>query len=180
MEKEWYRKLSTYFPEHEMKHPGQMNDLVAHHEAYRVLHTDDVVVSYAEFPSFIFIDYLLVNPNSRGKGTGSKTLEKFKQRSKAIILEVEPPDAEDTDSMNRIRFYERHGFRKAEHIEYTRSDEEGIAYTMDVYYWPPREVDERVILDQMATVCREIHNFRALKYYGRLVADPEDSLNWVR
>lgn len=32
----------------------------------------------------------------------------------------------------------------------------------------------------VATVCREIHNFRALKYYGRLVADPDEVLNWVQ
>ncbi|MCL6454706.1 MAG: GNAT family N-acetyltransferase [Alicyclobacillus sp.] len=176
---DWYEKLSNYFPEHEMKHPGQMRDLEQHHEAYRVYHSDDVVVSYAEFPDFVFIDYLLVNPNTRGRGVGSKVLDRFKRKGKPIILEVEPPDTEDRDTVKRIRFYERNGFKRAEHIEYTRSDDDGTSHTMDVYYWPADEVSERKILEQMATVCREIHNFRALKYYGRLVADPDETLAWV-
>lgn len=179
MDEKWYSKLSTYFPDHEMKHEGQMEDLVMHHEAYRVYHTDEVVVSYAEFSTFLFIDYLLVNPKTRGRGTGSKTLDMFKQRGKTIILEVEPPDTDAAETVNRVRFYERNGFRKAEHIEYTRSDDEGTPFTMDVYYWPAKAVDERLILEQMAIVCREIHNFRSLKYYGRVLADPDDSLNWV-
>lgn len=175
----WYDRLSNYFPAHEMKNEDQMHDLVAHHDAYRILQTEDFVVSYAEFPDFVFIDYLLVSPKTRGKGVGSSVMEHFKAKRKTIILEVEPPDAEDDDTMKRVRFYERNGFRRAEHIEYTRADDDGELFTMDVYYWPPYGVDEREILANMATVCREIHNFRALKYYGRLVADPDDSLGWI-
>lgn len=177
---DWYDKLSTYFPDHEMKPEGQMKALEAHHRAYRIHETKDFVVTYAEFDSFIFIDYLLVNPNTRGKGTGTKVLNQLKSRGKPIILEVEPPNAEETDTVKRIQFYERNGFRRAEHIEYTRSDEDGTPYTMDIYYWPSDDVSERTILQGMATVCREIHNFRALKYYGRLVADPDEVLNWVQ
>jgi GNAT superfamily N-acetyltransferase len=175
----WYEKLAEYFPEHELKDKDHMRDLLDHHQAYRKWETDDFLVTYAEFPNFIFIDYFLVNPNTRGKGVGSKVLNAFKRRGKTIILEVEPPDTEGEDAERRIRFYEKNGFRKAEHIEYTRSDEDGTPYTMDVYYWAPNEVDEQTVLHKMATVCREIHNFRAFKHYGRLVADPEDVLNWV-
>lgn len=175
----YYDRLSNYFPEHEMKHEGQMNDLVLHHEAYKVHEEEDFIVTYAEFKDFIFIDYLLVSPTTRGKGTGSKVLGMFKQRGKTIILEVEPPDAKDADTLGRVRFYEKNGFQKAEHIEYTRSDEDGTPYTMDVYYWSPDEVSERSILGQMATVCREIHNFRALRYYGRLIAEPDKVLGWL-
>lgn len=177
---QWYDKLSRYFPEHEMKDQGQMQDLLSHHEAYRIHETDEFVVTYAEFPNFVFIDYLLVHPKTRGQGMGGKVLNHFKAKGKNIILEVEPPDAEDTDTVRRVRFYERNGFHKAEHIEYTRSDEDGTPYTMDVYYWSPNDVSEKTILQQMAVVCREIHNFRALKYYGRLVADPDDVLGWVQ
>lgn len=175
----WYEKLAGYFPEHEMKHRGQMEELLSHHDAYRKLETKDYLATYAEFPDFIFIDYLLVLPTTRGKGVGSQVLNRFKERGKTVILEVEPPDAEDDDTLRRIHFYEKNGFRKAEHIEYTRSDEDGTPYAMDIYYWPPGEVSEQAILRQMALVCREIHNFRALKYYGRIVADPEDVLNWT-
>ncbi|KPV44753.1 GNAT family N-acetyltransferase [Alicyclobacillus ferrooxydans] len=175
----FYDRLSNYFPEHEMKHEGQLNDLIDHHEAYKVHEEEDFVVTYAEFPDFIFIDYLLVSPKTRGKGTGTKVLDTFKRRHKNIILEVEPPDGDDSDTVGRIRFYEKNGFQKAEHIEYTRSDDDGTPYTMDIYYWTPNEDGEKSILKQMATVCREIHNFRALKYYGRLIAEPDEVLSWL-
>lgn len=162
-----------------MKHSGQMRDLLVHHEAYRKYETEDYLVMYAEFPSFVFVDYLLVNPKARGGGIGGHVLDTLKKKEKAILLEVEPPEAEDEDTSRRIRFYERNGFRRAEHIEYTREDEDGEPRTMDVYYWPPDDVSEKIILEQMATVCREIHNFRALKYYGRLIADPDDVLTWL-
>jgi GNAT superfamily N-acetyltransferase len=175
----WYDRLAEYFPEHELKEKGQLQDLLVHHDAYKKFETEDFLVAYAEFPTFIFIDYLIVNPNTRGRGVGSKVINHFKQMGKTIILEVEPPDTDDADTVKRIRFYEKNGFRKAEHIEYTRSDEDGTPFTMDVYYWSPNEVSERTILEQMSTVCREIHNFRSLKYYGRIVADPDDVLTWV-
>lgn len=163
-----------------MKPAEQMLALAKHHEAYRIHETDDFVVTYAEFKDFIFIDYLLVNPNTRGKGIGSKVLQAFKKTGKAIILEVEPPDTDEKDTVKRVQFYERNGFRKAEHIEYTRSDDDGTPYSMDIYYWPPEDVKEETILRDMARVCREIHNFRALKYYGRLIADPDEVLNWMQ
>ncbi|GMA49800.1 putative acetyltransferase YjbC [Alicyclobacillus contaminans] len=177
---DWFNKLQAYFPEHEMKDEGQMRELLSHHSAYRKWETDQFVVTYAEFPDFLFIDYLLVYPGTRGHGVGSQILNRFKQKGKTIVLEVEPADAEDKDTLRRVRFYERNGFHRANHIEYTRSDDDGTSFTMDVYYWSPNEVSERTILRHMSTVCREIHNFRALKYYGRVVADPEEVLNWVQ
>ncbi|QSO48957.1 GNAT family N-acetyltransferase [Alicyclobacillus mengziensis] len=174
----FYDRLSNYFPDHELKHEGQMNELIDDHEAYKVHEDEDFVVTYADFPDFIFIDYLLVSPKTRGKGTGTKVLDTFKKRGKTIILEVEPPDADDTDTLKRIRFYEKNGFQRAEHIEYTRSDDDGTPHTMDVYYWSPDDVSQRSILKQMATVCREIHNFEAMKYYGRLIAEPDEVLDW--
>lgn len=175
----WYDRLADYFPEHEMKHKGQMEALLSHHEAYRKYETPDYLVTYAEFRDFIFIDYLLVYPSTRGKGIGSAALNLFKKRGKTIILEVELPDDDDHDTLRRIQFYEKNGFQKADHIEYTRADEDGTLYTMDVYYWSPESVSEQAILKQIALVCREIHNFRTLKYYGRVVANPEQVLNWV-
>lgn len=175
---DWYEKLSEYFPANEMKHPGQMEELLADHPAYKKHETHEYVATYAEFPNFIFIDYLLVNPKIRGKGLGSKALSLFKRKDKTIILEVEPADTDRRETTQRIRFYERNGFQKAEHIVYTRSDEEGDPYEMDVYYWSPGVVSEREILHQMATICRDIHNFKSEKYYGRIVADPDDVLDW--
>ncbi|WDM02927.1 GNAT family N-acetyltransferase [Alicyclobacillus cycloheptanicus] len=175
---DWYERLANYFPEHEMKHPEQLRELLQHHEAYRKMETQDYVVTYAEFPDFVFIDYLLVNPRTRGKGVGSRLLNHFKARGKTLIVEVEPPDAEDEDTVKRVQFYERNGFVRAERITYTRSDDDGTPYTMDIYYWSPDEVSEQAVLRNMKTICREIHNFRAMKYYGRLLADPEEVFTW--
>jgi ribosomal protein S18 acetylase RimI-like enzyme len=135
-------------------------------------------VTYAEFAKFIFIDYLLVNPNIRGKGLGSQALSMFKRKGKTVILEVEPPDTDRKETLQRIRFYERNGFQRAEHIVYTRSDDDGEPFAMDVYYWSPTDVPQREILKQMTTICRDIHNFKSEHYYGRMIADPDDVLEW--
>lgn len=177
---DWYDKLSRYFPEHEMKHPEQIHELLNHHDAYQKMETGEYIATYAEFPKFVFIDYLLVNPNTRGRGLGTKVLDRFKQMGKTIIVEVEPVQADDEDTARRVRFYEKNGFTKAEHIEYIRSDEDGQSFQMDIYYWSEEQVSERTILQQIAAVCTEIHNFKSLKYYGRDIADPDEVLNWVQ
>ncbi len=174
----WFERLAAYFPEHELKDPRQMQDLLSHHTAYRKIETPEYLVTYAEYPDFIFIDYLLVDAKTRGKGIGSKLLSWFKRKGKPIILEVEPPDADDKDTLRRIRFYEKNGFERADNIVYTRSDEDGETFTMNIYYWHPDLVSEQKVMFDMAKVCREIHNFRAMKYYGRLLADPEEVLDW--
>lgn len=174
----WYERLAKYFPANEMKDPDHIQDLLSHHEAYHKLETDDYVVTYAEFPTFIFIDYLLVQSRTRGKGVGSKILDAFKKRHKPLIVEVEPSDVEEPDTQRRITFYEKNGFNKAENIVYTRSDEDGTPFTLDIYYWSPEDIAETEILHNMQHICREIHNFMAVKHYGRLLADPEEVLTW--
>jgi GNAT superfamily N-acetyltransferase len=175
---DWYDKLSAYFPETEMKHPGQMEDLLTLEAKYHKAEAKEYIVTYADFKTFIFIDYLLVNPTIRSRGIGSKLLHAFKKRNKVIILEVEQPDEDDQDTLNRISFYEKNGFKKAEHISYTRSVEDGEPSSMDIYYWSPHATDEKDIMSKMAIICREIHNFNSEKYYGRIVADPDEVLEW--
>lgn len=175
---DWYDKLSEYFPDKEMKHPGQMKELLALDTGYHKAETDEFIVTYADFRTFIFIDYLLVNPNIRSRGVGTRILNAFKRRNKVIILEVEQPEEDNEHTIMRIRFYEKNGFQKAEHIVYTRSDEEGDPNTMDVYYWSPEPISEREIMSKMAVICHEIHNFKSEKYYGRIIADPDEVLDW--
>ncbi len=174
----WYERLAGYFPSNEMKRRQQMEDLLKEHETYHKWETTDYVVTYAEFSTFIFIDYLLVTSQRRGQGVGSQIVDRFKQRGKILIAEVEPVDSGQPDAAKRIEFYEKNGFRLARNIAYTRSEADGTPYSLDIYYWSPAPVSEIVILDQMAKICRQIHNFKALKYYGRLVADPEQTLDW--
>lgn len=173
---EWYERLNEYFPEHEMKDPGQLQELIEDKDVYHKEETEDYVVMYAEFPSFIFIDYLLVDPRTRGKGVGTQVINRFKQKGKPIILEVEPVDQEDKDTQKRVKFYERNGFVRADRIHYRREDDSGETYETNIYYWSPEELPQKDILEKMAKACREIHNFRSSKYYGRLVADPDKVL----
>lgn len=175
---DWYDKLQQYFPDEELKHPNQLEELLEHSPEYHKYETPEVIVMYAEFPTFLFIDYFLVTSTERGKGIGSKVLRSFKKRGKPIILEVEPAEDGDPDTIKRVRFYEKNGFQKAEHIVYTRTDDDGEELSMDVWYWHEDLISERQVLANMAIICREIHNFKAQKYYGRLVAAPEHVLEW--
>ncbi|QQE79941.1 GNAT family N-acetyltransferase [Alicyclobacillus sp. SO9] len=175
---DWYEKLTDYFPEHELKDVNQMEALLEHVPAYRKRETEDYLVMYAEYPDFIFLDYLLVYPGTRGRGIGGQVIGDFQSKGKLLIAEVEPEDEENADTGKRIRFYEKNGFRLASNIEYTRWDNDGEVFRMDIYYWSPDPTHERQVLQMMKHICREIHNFQAMKYYGRLVANPETSLQW--
>lgn len=178
MDMDWYEKLNDYFPEHEMKDANQLKDLIEDKDVYHLDETEDYVLLYAEFPTFIFIDYLLVTSVSRGKGIGSKVLNRLKRGGKMILLEAEPKDPDNEDSHRRLAFYYKNGFQKADQIRYEREDDEGQPYTMDILYWSPTEMPQEIVMAKMENACEEIHNFRSKKYYGRLLADPEKVLSW--
>lgn len=178
---QWYERLNDYFPEHEMKHIGQFHALIEDKDVYHKEETEDYLLLYAEFPTFLFIDYLLIHPDTRGKGVGTKVLNQLKQKGKTILLEVEPVDREDEETVKRANFYLKNGFEKADRIQYRREDDQGEPYEMKVYYWSPEknEPQER-ILDKMAKACEEIHNFRSHRFYGREVANPDEVLTWTQ
>lgn len=177
MEQHWYERLESYFPEHELKTQKQMEELFDEHVAYKREQTDEHLIIFAEFNDFIFIDYLLVNPKTRGAGVGTKVLNQFKARDKTLLAEVEPPTKKDKDTEKRVRFYLKNGFKLAENIDYTRETDDGHPYAMDIYYWSPSKTSEHDILDNMAVVCDQIHNYHARRHYGRLPAEPEDVLH---
>lgn len=175
---DWYEKLNDYFPEHEMKDPNQLKDLIEEKDVYHLVETDDYIVLYAEFPSFIFIDYLLVTSRSRGRGIGTKVLGRLKSKGKMILLEAEPDSPGNEDAQRRLSFYFKNGFRLAESIRYVREDDEGRPYPMHILYWSQSDLPESEIMARMEKACEEIHNFRAKRYYGRLLADPDKVLSW--
>lgn len=172
----WYEKLNDYFPEQEMKKKEHLNDLIEDQEVYHKEETEDYIVLYAEFPNFIFIDYILVTSNSRGKGIGTQVLDRFKAKGKMILLETEPPDIEDIDTEKRLKFYLRNGFLEADRIQYERKDDAGELFSMNILYWPAKEISQENIMDRMAEACREVHNYRSKHYYGREVANPDKVL----
>src|SRR5690625_6588326 len=77
----WYEKLNEYFPVEEMKSKAHMEMLLK--EKGDVYYKDESpghVLMYAEFPSFIFIDYLWVSAKTRGQGIGRQLIEKLKKK----------------------------------------------------------------------------------------------------
>lgn len=164
----WYEKLNEYFPIEEMKSKKHMDLLLK--EKGNVYIKDEGskhVLMYAEFSSFIFIDYLWVSPNARGEGLGSQLIEKLKRKNKPIILEVEPIDYEDSDSEKRYRFYKRAGFSHAESIGYNRrslaTHEEVV---LEILYWSPRNDEEQDIYEQMKKIYEDIHTYKDKEIYG--------------
>lgn len=70
-----------------------------------------------DFPKFLFIEHLAVDPSCRGKGTGSKIMKDFINNSKKpIVLEIEIPN--DEISIKRKNFYEKLGFKLNNHEYY--------------------------------------------------------------
>lgn len=176
----YYERLNDYFPEQELKHPQQLEDLVEHAKVYKKLEDEDYLLLFAEFPNFVFVDYLLVSSAIRGKGTGSKVMKRLQAKGKPIVLEVEPEDPSEPDTILRRKFYARHGFSEAEGVLYRRKDPHGQTFDMDILMWTPgpsSEVDDETALDMMSEVCEHVHNFRAAQYYGRLPADPAKVLS---
>lgn len=68
-------------------------------------------LNFWDFADFVYIEHFAVDPQLRGKGTGTaimnKALELNPTRTK--VLEAEPPELSDT-AFRRIGFYKRLGF----------------------------------------------------------------------
>ncbi|WP_173916941.1 GNAT family N-acetyltransferase [Halobacillus sp. Marseille-Q1614] len=165
----WYKKLKQYFPVEEMKSQEHMETLLKEKsDVYYKDEGENHVLMYAEFESFIFIDYVYVSANARGQGLGHQLIEKMKAKGKPIILEVEPVDYEDTDTAKRLHFYQREGFKHAQSIGYTRRSLATNEPTpMEILYWSPEDATEEEIYDQMKRMYEEIHTYKDKDFYGK-------------
>ncbi|MCP8615581.1 GNAT family N-acetyltransferase [Salirhabdus salicampi] len=165
----WYEKLNQYFPVEEMKSREHMEMLLK--EKGDVYHKDEGphhVLMYAEFNTFIFIDYVWVSTEARGQGIGHKLLEKLKAKGKPIILEVEPVDYEDSDTEKRLVFYKREGFEHAQSIGYTRrSLATNKLNEMEILYWSPEHETEEDIYEKMKKMYEDIHTYKDKELYGK-------------
>ncbi|GGM24897.1 putative acetyltransferase YjbC [Paraliobacillus quinghaiensis] len=176
----WYEKLNEYFPIEEMKSQEHMEMLLKEKgDVYYKDEGSNHVLMYAEFKTFIFIDYLYVSSKSRGQGLGHKIIDKLKAKAKPIILEVEPVDYEDTDSEKRLRFYKREGFKHAQSIGYNRrslaTNEEN---PMEILYWAPDDEDEEMIYKQMRKMYEDIHTYKDEQLYGKAYQPAEEVLSY--
>ncbi|WP_101843484.1 GNAT family N-acetyltransferase [Halobacillus sp. Marseille-P3879] len=174
----WYKKLKQYFPVEEMKSEEHMETLLKEKsDVYYKDESDNHVLMYAEFDSFIFIDYVYVSTNARGQGLGHQLIEKMKAKEKPIILEVEPVDYDDTDTAKRLHFYQREGFKHAQSIGYTRRSLATNEPTpMEILYWSPEDATEEEIYEQMKQMYEEIHTYKDSEFYGKSYQPVEEVL----
>ncbi|GLY11304.1 GNAT family N-acetyltransferase [Pseudobacillus badius] len=164
----WYEKLNQYFPIEEMKSKEHMELLLE--ERSDIYHKDEGphhVLIYVEFDEFVFVDYLFVSKDARGQGLGHQLIDKLKAKEKAIILEVEPVNYEDTDSEKRLRFYAREGFSHASTIGYSRrSLATNEVNDMEILYWAPHDETEEKIYESMKKTYSLIHKYKDKELYG--------------
>lgn len=177
----WYEKLSKYFPIEEMKSKEHMEALLK--ERSDIYHKEEGphhVMMYAEFDSFIFIDYLFVSKDARGEGLGSKLIHKLKEKKKPILLEVEPVDEDDADTAKRLKFYQREHFKHAESIGYKRrSLATNEVNRMEILYWSPLTNDEEEIMEAMRKTYERIHTYKDEEWYGQSYEDVDDVLKII-
>ena len=155
----WYAKLNRYFTEEEMKAPKHFDYLLNHKsDIYKLDTTNEYVMLYAEFDSFIFVDYLYVDHSVRSKGIGKKLINKLKNKNKTIILEVEPPIEDDVDCTKRLKFYQREGFEHAHKIKYEKKSlKTGELVSQCLLYWSPSLIFQSDVYESVQDIYNEIH-----------------------
>lgn len=175
---DWYEKLSNYFPIEEMKSKEHMQTLLKEKpEIYHKDESKDHVLMYVETDDFIFIDYIWVNNQTRGKGIGHQLIANLKKRQKPIILEVEPINYEDSDTEKRLRFYKREGFEHAVSIGYRRrSLATKEINEMEILYWSPTNETEETILEKVKKTYEEIHTYKDTYFYGEAYQSVDEVL----
>jgi hypothetical protein len=139
------------------------------------------VLMYAEFKTFVFIDYLFVSKNARGQGLGHKLMEKMKQKGKPILLEVEPVNYDDSDTEKRLHFYKREGFEHAVSIGYQRKSLATREINeMEILYWAPNHESEEKIFNAMKKTYDLIHTYRDQHFYGEAYEPVEEVLTFEK
>ncbi|MFB5661403.1 GNAT family N-acetyltransferase [Alteribacillus sp. HJP-4] len=176
----WYEKLNQYFPVEEMKSKEHMELLLK--EKGDIYYKDEGpyhVVMYVETDTFVFIDYIFVSKEARGQGLGNKLLDKYKQKGKPIILEVEPLDYEDSDNEKRLKFYQRAGFKHATSIGYSRrSLATKEINDLEILYWSPENESEESIFNKMKHTYETIHTYKDKELYGESYQSADEVLSY--
>jgi len=113
----WYKSfLEIYtisFPVHEQRNSRQQEEAFGDDRYHLVIKTEGELlvsfIAYWDFPDYVYIEHLAVNPDLRGQNKGSELLNDFAAiTDKTIILEIDPPV--DEMSWKRLSFYERLGY----------------------------------------------------------------------
>lgn len=125
----WFRELAANEPRmHLVAYDGDARPVPTHYGDARPVSTHDgephpgdaaltderAMLCYWNFGSFIYVEYLAVEPTMRGGGIGRRIMERLVNDSMLpVILEVEPPT--DQLTTRRIAFYRRLGFQLLPH-----------------------------------------------------------------
>lgn len=126
---EIFKLMQKSFPESEYRPYEQQFKLLKVKE-YKILTQYDgsgnlkAFAAIWDFPKFLFVEHLAVNPIYRGGGIGTKIMKDLiKSCNKRVILEIEPPQNEI--SIKRLQFYERLGFHICNYEYYQKPLREG-------------------------------------------------------
>ncbi|MFA6582495.1 MAG: GNAT family N-acetyltransferase [Paludibacter sp.] len=132
------------FPRNERRNWAGLEHEVLYEKRFNpnVLLKDEEFVgffNYWSFERFSYIEHLAIIPTLRNQKLGSEAMEIFKKKSNLpIILEVEMPN--NTVAIQRIRFYEQHGFTVLSHN----------------YAQPPYDEKSEFFLPELI-MCNDVH-----------------------
>lgn len=119
---EVFKLMEKSFPKNEYRAKENQKKLLKNPMYKLDIKTDEsgktiAFIASWNFPKFLFIEHLAVDPSCRGKGMGSKIMKDFINNSKKpIVLEIEIPN--DEISIKRKNFYEKLGFKLNNHEYY--------------------------------------------------------------
>lgn len=95
------------------------------------------LAAYWDNGEFLYIEHLCTEPALRGRGLGAEALELFKNTSKEVLLEIDPP--KDALSERRKAFYERCGFSYFDEVHMHPAYREGDPpHPLNVMAYPGR------------------------------------------
>ncbi|MCM2675060.1 GNAT family N-acetyltransferase [Shouchella plakortidis] len=150
-------------------------------EIYHKDEGENHVIMYVETDDFVFVDYLFVSKKARGQGLGKQLLEKLKAKEKPIILEVEPIDYEETDTVKRNRFYAREGFTHAQSVGYRKKSlATNKVNELEILYWSPTDESEHSIYEKMKHTYENIHTYKDQDLYGQSYDDVDQAVTFKK
>ena len=115
-----FKEIYTYsFPVFEQRTDLQQEKAFSHPGYHLAIYLTNNqftgFIAYWEFPTYIYIEHFAIHPEFRGKGQGSRILERFiSETGKIVLLEIDPITDEISEA--RFRFYQRCKFHRNDHL----------------------------------------------------------------
>lgn len=115
------------------------------------------LLTYWEFPRFIYIEHLATEPQIRGRGIGAKALAALENvKNLPVVLEVEPPV--DDITRRRIGFYQRNGFVLWEKSPYLQPPYEPGYQPLSLYLMVKGKLNEALDFKEVRnSIHREVY-----------------------